>query len=234
MGIWDRIGSIAIGVVESAPVQSVLNMLASPLLGDKEHRRQMVFTMAMIALAAKMAKADGVVTADEVRAFEQLFELPEGQEQNVSRIFDLARHDVAGFQGYARQIAKLYAEEPAMLEDILDGLFHIAKADGTVHEAELRFLHEVGDIFGFSAAAFGAIKARHVVGDKTDPYVILGAERSLDDDALKAHYRRLVSENHPDRHIAQGMPEEFIRIATERLQAINEAYDRIRAERGLS
>ncbi|MCC2112050.1 MAG: DnaJ family molecular chaperone [Hyphomicrobiales bacterium] len=233
MGIWDRIGEFAGQLRQRSSLIDAIAGLARQLVGDRESRRQLTFTMAMIALSAKMAKADGVVTADEIRAFEQLFEMPAGQEANIARMFDLARQDVAGYDRYAAQIAALYKDEPAVLADIVEGLFHIAKADGVVHEAEDAFLYRVAGIFGISDAEFGTIRARHVVADRNDPYVILGADRSMSDAEIRRHYRRLVAENHPDRHIALGMPEEFIRIATEKLAAINEAYDRIAAERRL-
>ncbi len=232
VGIWDRIGELAGQLRQRTPLIETIAGLARQLVGDRESRRKLTFTMAMIALSAKMAKADGVVTADEVRAFQELFDLPAGQEANVARMFDLARGDIAGYDRYAAQIASLYKDEPAMLADIVEGLFHIAKADGVVHEAEDAFLHRVAMIFGISEAEFGTIRARHVV-DGSDPYVILGADRGMSDAEIRRHYRKLVVENHPDRHIALGMPEEFIRIATEKLAAINEAYDRIAAERGL-
>ena len=231
MGIWQRIGAFARQSGWRGSLIDVLSALGRQIVGDRESRRQMAFTMAMIGLAAKMAKADGVVTADEVRAFESLFEMPAGQRANVTRVFDLARRDVAGFDRYAAQIANLYREAPEMLVDIVEGLFHIAKADGVVHEAEDEFLRRVAEIFGISGADFSAIRARHVVAGADDPYVILGVDHGIGDAELKRHYRRLVTENHPDRHMALGMPEEFVRIATEKLAAINEAYERIVAER---
>mgnify|MGYP001214778898 CR=1 FL=1 len=233
MGIWEKIGSIAGQLADRVPVRTVIERLRDQILGDAEERRQVAFTVAMIALAAKMAKADGVVTADEIAAFERLFQMPIGEERNVARIFDMARQDVAGFETYARQVAALYPDEPEMLEDILDGLFQVAGADGAMHEAELAFLEAVATVFDIDERAFSRIKARHVVADGADPYIILGIDRAIDDEALKKHYRRLVRENHPDRHIALGVPPEFVAIATEKLAVINEAYDRIAKERGL-
>ncbi|MEZ5838987.1 MAG: TerB family tellurite resistance protein [Hyphomicrobiales bacterium] len=233
MGIWEKFGTVAAEIVERAPIRTLFERLRDQLFGDAEERRQMAFTMAMVALSAKMAKADGVVTADEIAAFERLFHMPVGQERNIARFFDFARQDVAGFEAYASQVAELYPDSPEMLEDILDGLFQVAGADGAMHEAELLFLEQVGAIFGLADGDFQRIKARHVVPDASDPYVILGIDRSISDSELKRHYRRLVMENHPDRHIALGVPEEFVVIATEKLAIINEAYDRIAKERRL-
>src|SRR5690606_18768000 len=121
-----------------------------------------------------------------------------------------------GFEAYARQIGDEFKDEPALLEDVLDGLFHIAKADGAVHEAEFAYLRDVATIFAFSDADFDRIAARHV-GWADDPYFIINASRDMSDEALKRHYRRLVAENHPDREIARGLPPEAVKIATERL-----------------
>lgn len=202
-------------------------------LGSGDRQKSVAFTVAMIALSAKMAKADGVVTADEIRAFKELFDVPEGEERNVARLFNLAKQDVAGFDAYARRVAELYPEDPATLEDIVDGLFHIAKADNYVHEAELAYLQEIAEIFGIEAARFEQIQARHVRRDGIDPYAVLGVAVTAGDDEIKKHYRTLVTETHPDQLIARGVPEEFVRIANDRLAAINDAWNRIRVERGI-
>ena len=191
-----------------------------------------VFTAGLIALSAKMAKADGVVTRDEVAAFRRIVAVPEAAMPGVTRLFDLAKETTAGFEAYAGQVANHFAGKPALLEDVLDGLFLIAKADGAVHEAELRYLAEVSRIFGFGPQDWSRIQARHVrIAD--DPWTVLGADRSWTDDALRSHWRRLVAENHPDRQMAQGLPPEAIAIADRRLAAINAAWDTVARERGL-
>jgi DnaJ like chaperone protein len=126
----------------------------------------------------------------------------------------------------------LFAGQPEVLEDVLGGLFHIAKADGVIHPKELEYLQQVAKIFGFEEADFDRIRARHIGPDAGDPYVVLGIERTASDDEIKKAYRKLVAENHPDKVIARGVPEEFVAIATEKLAAINAAYDRIEKERG--
>jgi DnaJ like chaperone protein len=191
-----------------------------------------VFTIALIALSAKMAKADGVVTEKEIAAFERIVRVPPGEEAAVRRVFDLAQQDIAGFETYAAQIARLFRDNPAMLEDILDGLFEIAKADGMLHPAEAQFLERVAEIFGFSPNEFRRIRASHFGPDEADPYAVLGVAYDADEVEIKRTYRRLVRENHPDSLIARGVPEEFIRLATEKLAAINVAYDRVSRERG--
>jgi DnaJ like chaperone protein len=201
--------------------------------GDPEARREFAFSAAIIGLAAKMAKADGVVTNLEVNAFRRLFDVSAGEERNVERLFNLARQDVAGYAAYAERIAGLYGKGAPVMEDILDALFAIATADDLVHEAELAYLADVAEILGIEAAAFERIKARHVVPQEGDPYLLLGAERGMSDVELRRHYLALVAETHPDRLIARGVPQEFLVIATRRLAVINSAWERVAAERGI-
>lgn len=196
-------------------------------LNDPKARRQAAFSIAMVALSAKMAKADGVVTLDEIHAFRDLFEIPQAERTNVARLFDLAKQDTAGFEAYAARIARLYDEDLQTLEDIMDGLFHIAKADGVLHEGEREFLQRVAEIFGFGDAAYEAIELRHIDRGQADPYQVLGVSPDMDLQAIKRVYRAKVSEFHPDRMIARGVPPEFIAITNDRMAAINQAWEQI-------
>jgi DnaJ like chaperone protein len=198
---------------------------------DPESRRQVAFSIALIALSAKMAKADGVVTADEVAAFGRIFAVPPEEERNVRRLFDLAKRDVAGYETYAQRIAEFYEHDRRGLEDVVDGLFAIAKADGAVHEREIAYLGRVAQIFGIDEAGFERIAARHVVPEDGDPYLILGIDRSLPMTDVRARYRALAAENHPDRLIARGVPPEASALAHQRMAAINLAWQRIQLER---
>src|SRR5262245_35087686 len=179
---------------------------ADPRLATK----RIAFTVAAIALGAKMAKADGLVTRDEVDAFKQVFHIPADEVENVGRIFDQARKSPLGYEAYAQQIAGMFRRQPTVLEELLDGLFHIAKADGQVPDTEIEYLEGVATIFGFDAAKFARIRAGHLGPDKTDPYVVLGVAMDADNAEIKAAYRKLVRDNHPDRLIAKGMPKEFV------------------------
>jgi DnaJ like chaperone protein len=238
MSIWGKIGGAAAGFITGGPVGAALGALAGHVLFDRAAGGAaetgdpgILFTIAMIALGAKMAKADGVVTRDEEEAFARVFRVPPHEEANVRRVFNMARQDTAGYESYARQIARVFRGNPAVLEDILDGLFEIAKADGVLHPGELAFLERVGEIFGFAPNEFRRIRASHFP-DKEDPYVILGVAHSAGEDEIKRTYRLLVRENHPDSLIARGVPEEFVKLANDKLAAINAAYDKIEEERG--
>ncbi|VAW11755.1 DnaJ-like protein DjlA [hydrothermal vent metagenome] len=249
MSIWGKLVGAAAGLTLGGPIGALVGAIAGHYALDRKSgaragggqrrragaqaERQVAFTIGVIALGAKMAKADGRVTRDEVAAFRQIFHVPPAEKENVARVFNLAKKDIAGYEAYAAQLAQLFGPQSEILEDVLDGLFHIAKADGVVHPSERTFLEQVARRFGFSGASFERICARHIKPDEGDPYVVLGLNREVDDRELKRTYRKLVRENHPDRMIARGVPEEFVAIATERLARINVAFDRIQAERGI-
>jgi DnaJ like chaperone protein len=231
MSVWQRIG-LLLGSFSQRT--GVAGSFANALDPDNwlPGGRDAAFTLALIALSAKMAVADGAVTASEVRAFYRTVEVPPGIETQVERLFDLARQDVAGYESYARKIRRFFAETPDTLEHVLDGLFYIASADGLIHEAELHYLKSVSDIFGFDDARFEQIAAQHVaLDDGRDPYLVLGLAPTADREEVRRVYRRLVAEHHPDRLIAKGVPEELIDVATARMAAINQAYRQITGPR---
>lgn len=190
------------------------------------------FTMAIVALAAKLSKADGVSMRIEAEAFERMYRVPDEELSNVKHLFDLAKQDVAGFESYALQIADMLRDEPSLKREVLEGLFYIASADGIIHEAEEAYLRRVAELFGIGADDFRRTRALFV-RDEEDPYVLLGLPHDAAPDDIKAHYRKLVREHHPDTAIANGVPKEFVEQATRKLAAINAAYEIIARERGL-
>jgi DnaJ like chaperone protein len=200
------------------------------LVGGTPESRRLAFTISLIALSAKMAKADGVVTEDEVSVVRRLFDVPDSERRNVARLFNLAKQDVAGFESYASRLKRLYEDDHDLMEDVLDGLFVIAAADGYVHEREDAFLARVAEIFGLDRASFARIEARHVKPDASDPYVVLGVPRGSSPEEVKRAWRRLVVECHPDRLYAHGVPAEALKLANDRLARINAAYERIQRE----
>lgn len=230
MSIWQMIGEFVsrVSATTRGGAADLVEGVRTFFAGDPELRRKVAFSVAMIALSAKMAKADGIVTQDEIRAFRQIFSIPADEARNVARLYDIAKADVAGFESYARRMATLCGSghpNCAMLEDVLDGLFHVAKADGLLHEREGHFLHRVAQIFEIDERHYQSIVARHVDLGKADPYVVLGVDRGASLDVVRKRYRTLVASNHPDRLIARGVPQEFVAIATTRLAAINGAYE---------
>lgn len=205
-----------------------------------EQQRQVAFTLAVIGLSAKMAKVDGVVTRAEIDAFKRLFQIPQHDMAKVGLMFDQARQTAEGFEPYAMQIAQLFHDSPAVLEELLHALFQIGQADGELHASEIAFLARVAQIFGFSPAHFETIRTRARAGGAPgarpsgeDPYAVLGLSRAATDQEVKDTYRRLIRENHPDLLIAKGMPPELVANANATMAAINAAFEEIKRERGL-
>ena len=245
MSIWGKIIGGAAGLALGGPIGALLGAVAGHAvdkirsetpdepIDEEAATRKVAFTIGVIVLAAKMAKADGVVTRDEIAAFREVFRVPDDETRNVGRVWDLARKDVAGFEIYAQQIAKLFNPGSPVLEELLGSLLHIAKADGVVHENEVAYLERVAEIFGIDALAFQRLLSVHGARPGNDPYGVLGVEPGTSDDQIKAIYRKLIRENHPDRLMAEGMPEEFVRQANDKMAAINAAYDEVRKARGI-
>lgn len=237
MSIWGKLAGAAAGLAVGGPLGALLGGIAGHLVVDRESEpsevdKQLAFTMGVIALGAKMAKADGHVSKDEVHAFKEVFRVPESEKANVARIFNLAKQDTAGFESYAKQLARLFRDDPEMLHNILEGLFHIADADQVIHPKEREYLQTVAHHFGIGDIEFRYILARHCPEERQSPYQVLGVSPDIANDELRTHYRKLVIENHPDKLIARGLPQEMIDIANKKIAVINRAYDEIQKERG--
>jgi len=226
MSIWTRIGDALKALRDGEPLAAVFDRLRTP------PEKSVGFAIAVIALGAKMAKADGRVTRDEVSAFREIFQIPRSEERNAARLFNLARQDVAGYEAYAERIKAMFSDGQQTLCDLMEGLFHIAVADGGYHPDEDRFLRRVAEIFGLPEREFRAIRARYVPEARPDPYDVLGVEPEADLEQIRAAWRQAVRESHPDRMIARGVPEEAVNLAEKRLIAINRAWEEIAAARG--
>lgn len=252
MSIWGKVIGGVTGFAVGGPIGAIIGAVAGHHVLDKDktvagkignEERQVAFTTAVIILSAKMAKADGQVTRDEVDAFKEIFHIPPGEAQAVGKIFDQAKASSEGFQPYAQQMGQMFAGEWNVLEELLGALFHIAKADGQIHPEEIRYLHGVARLFGFSDRDFQRIQTIHLAGwggeggrapKADDAYEIIGVSSDASDDEVKSAYRKLARENHPDVLTAKGMPQEFIDLANEKLATINDAYDRIKKQRGFN
>ena len=187
---------------------------------------------ALVALGAKMAKADGQVRAEDIDAFNDVFRFSPQQRRDIARLFDLASRTTLGAEGYARMIGRRFRARPAALEDVMDGLFHIALADGVVTDSEDRFLRGVAETMGLSRTEFLRIRAAHLGPDLDDPHLVLGVDPDASDADLRRAYRRMAALNHPDRLMARGVPPELQRVATRKMAMINTAYAKIMEERG--
>ncbi|MET4128499.1 molecular chaperone DjiA [Roseovarius sp. MBR-6] len=225
MSIWTRITEALQALAKGESLSHVFDLLRTP------PERSVAFTIAVIALSAKMAKADGQVTRDEVTAFREVFSIPPEEEPNAARVFNLARQDVAGFEDYAARIARMFEGAPETLCDLIEGLFHIAMADGVYHPNEDAFLERVADIFGLPEPQFRALRARFVPDAAPDPWSVLGVTADMPMAEIRAVWRQMVRDCHPDRLQARGVPEEAVRLAEKRLKDINRAWEEINTAR---
>ena len=247
MSIWGKLVGGVAGFALGGPIGALVGVAAGHFVDRAAARgsfghssaapaietKRQVFAIALIVLCAKMAKADGQVTRDEIEAFKHVFRVPEGEMEQVGKIFNEARKESTGFEPYAEQVMEIFPHNRQVREELLAALFHIAQADGVIHEAELAYLKGVARIFQFGERDFERIFSSHLGSDDADPYEILGVDRDAEDDEIKSAYRDLIRKNHPDLLMAEGLPQEMIDVANEKVAHINDAYDRIEKLRGM-
>ena len=239
MSIWGKILGGATGFAFGGPIGALLGGVAGHAidkiktkkkLPEETALKQIGFTIGVIVLSAKMAKADGKVTEDEIRAFKEKINVPDNEIKNVAKLWDQAKKTTDGFQIYARQIANLLEKNSSVLEELLKLLIIIALADGKITIPEIKYLKEVGNIFGFSEEDFERIYSSKS-GVSSDPYQILGISRDASIDEIKQKWKQLAINHHPDRLISQGIPEDLIHKSTSRLKEINNAWNTIQNKR---
>jgi DnaJ like chaperone protein len=237
MSIWATLAGAAAGMLLGGPLGALAGAAAGGALdlgirrAASPDRRRVAFTIAAIALAAKMARADGEATAAEFATFQRLFHVDAPEADNARRFYDLAKQSMAGFEAYADQAAGLLGPGSPLLEDLLDALWLIAAVDG-FHAAEISYLDAVAARLGFDAAAAARVRARHTGPAEDDPWAVLGVPPGADAAALRRAYHALVRQYHPDRHLAEGVPAEFIRVTESRMAIINDAYARVTGKAG--
>jgi DnaJ like chaperone protein len=225
MSIWHKITQALSALASGEALSAIFDRLRTP------PERSVAFAIAVVALGAKMAKADGLVTRDEVRAFRSVFHIAPEDEADAARVFNLARQDVAGFEAYAVRIKTLFRDQEAALGDLMEGLFHIAVADGFYHPQENVFLYRVAEIFGLPQRDFMTLRARFVPDAEQDPYVVLAVSPDAPLSEIKKAWRGLVQACHPDVMMARGLPKEAIKLAEKRLIDVNAAWENIQLRR---
>jgi DnaJ like chaperone protein len=222
MTFWQNLTRLASGCMDAADCED-----CPPGLPGQDP----AFSTAVIALGAKLAKADGCADRLEFTAFSEVFQSPSEEQRDIQRLYDLARQTTLGYEGYAKRLAKRYRNCPQLLEDVLDGLFFIALSDGVVTSDELVYLEDVSRLFGLSPLAFRRLRATHMGAGPDDPYVILGIAADAPDETVRAAWRSALSEAHPDRALSRGLPQEYVLVAQAKSAAINNAYDTVMRER---
>ena len=204
--------------------------------------RETLFAISVIVLSAKLAKVDGPVKRAEIDTFKRSFRIPPENLAEVAQLFDQARDSADGFEPFAQRLGEAFADNKTVLEEVLAALFMIARADGPVNNAELSFLKQAHIGLGLDRLAWdrardgrptpapGGTAANE---SASDAYMTLGVNRAASDDELRQAWRQLMRENHPDSLAARGVPQEFVKRATDKVAEINAAWDRIKRERGL-
>lgn len=197
--------------------------------------RDQVFAICIVALAAKLAKCDGPVKRAEIDAFKRVFRIPPEAVRDIGRLFDEARESADDYESFADQLGASFADNRGMLEDVLASLFAIARADGPANRAETAFLARTARGFGLDEPAWDRVRTggARMASNEPDPYELLGLGRAASDEDIRARWKQLMRENHPDSLAARGVPAEFVARATEKVARINAAWDRIKRERGL-
>lgn len=222
MGFWTKIAQLA----ARRPDGAECDQCPPGLPGEDP-----AFTTAVTALGAKLAKADGRADHGEFGAFSDVFQPEPGSERNVRMLYELARQTTHGYESYARRLAKRYRACPQLLEDVVDGLFHVAVADGFATDDEIVYLERVAELFGLSPLTFRRIKATHLGSGADDPYVVLGVAPDASEEDLRLARRRLLADCHPDRVKTRGLPDEFVEVFEAKAAAVNAAFDEAMRER---
>jgi DnaJ like chaperone protein len=225
-----------LGAMVGAALGSAISSATPDLMaffGTKEN----LFSFSVVVLSAKLAKVDGPIKREEIAAFRNLFHVPEEALGEVGRLFDQARESAEGWEPFAEKLGEAFADNKAMLEDVLVALVQIARADGPVAKSEGDMLRGIHARFALDAAAWerakGGTRRAAPEAEREDPYQMLGLTRQASDEEVRLAWRKLMRENHPDSLASRGVPQEFVKRATEQVAQINAAWDRIKRERGL-
>jgi len=235
MSIWGSLIGGMIGLSLGGP----FGMLLGSLLGGKISRArsgarmrsfaqpQQVFALSLIVLSAKLSKADGQVSREELIAVKDKLKIPESELDQVGKIFNKAKEESKGYEPYAQQIAQIYRGNLNVLEEVINMLFYIAEADGNVSTSELEMIENISGIFGLSNVQFESIKESRKLSEKSNPYIILESNPKDDIQSIRKKYIKLSKEHHPDLLISKGVPKEVIEESKKKMRAINSAWDQV-------
>ena len=245
MSIWGKIIGGTAGFALGGPLGAIMGVMAGNIF-DKSRKskfkfqeipnvqKQSIFALSIIILSAKLAKADGTVTKDEVEAFKEKFKIPPKDMEQVGKIFNEAKKSAYGFETIAQQVGQLFQDNKLVLEELLNNLFYIAEADGKISDSELIFLKTIASIFKFNEDTFQRIYQSQLNNKDSDPYKVLGVKRTDDDSTIRKAWIELTKEHHPDYLVSKGMPPEFIDQANKEMSSINIAYDKIQKLRDVN
>ena len=235
MAIWGSLIGGMIGLSLGGP----FGMLLGSLIGGKISRAksragfgsfaqpQQIFALSLIVLSAKLSKADGQISKEELIAVKDKLKIPENEIDQVGKIFNKAKEESAGYEPYAQQIAQIYRGNINVLEEVINILFYIAEADGNVSNAELKMIEHISQIFGLTEVQFNSIKESRKSSDKLNPYVVLESHPDDTIEIIRKRYLKLSKEHHPDLLMSKGVPQEVIDESKAKMRAINSAWDQV-------
>ena len=236
MSIWGSLIGGMVGLSLGGP----FGMLLGSIIGGKISRAksgvrnfgafaqpQQVFALSLIVLSAKLSKADGQVSKEELIAVRDKLKIPENEINNVGKIFNKAKEESSGYEPYAQQIAQIYKNNLNVLEEVINILFYIAEADGNTSQSELNMIQHIAQIFGLSQSQFNSIRESRKSSDKLNPYIVLESKPEENLQTIRKKYLKLSKEHHPDILISKGVPKEVIEESKKKMRAINSAWDQI-------
>ncbi len=235
MSIWGSLIGGVIGFSLGGP----FGMLLGSLIGGKVSRArarggfssqaqgQRIFALSLIVLSAKLSKADGQVSREELIAVKDKLKIPEQELDQVGKIFNQAKEESTGYEPYAKQIAQFYRGNINVLEEVINILFYIAEADGNVSHEELKMIEDIAKIFGLNQIQIDGIKESRKSSDKLNPYIVLESKPDDNLQSIRKKYLKLSKEHHPDILISKGVPQEVIEESKKKMRAINSAWDQI-------
>ena len=235
MAIWGSLIGGMIGFSLGGP----FGMLLGSLIGGKISRvkagarfgsfaqPQQIFALSLIVLSAKLSKADGQVSREELVAVKDKLKIPENELDQVGKIFNKAKEEKTGYEPYAKQIAQIYKGNINVLEEVINILFYIAESDGHVSESEMKMIENIAEIFGLNEIQINGIKESRKSSDKLNPYIVLESKPDDSIEIIRKRYIKLSKEHHPDLLVSKGVPQELIDESKAKMRAINSAWDQI-------
>ena len=235
MSIWGSLIGGFVGFSFAGPIGALIGSMLGGRISSARRssfqrsfaHSQQVFAIALIILTAKLAKADGHVSREELIAIKNKLKIPEHEIDQVGKIFNKAKEDSLGYEPYAQQIAQIYRNNPMVLDEIINTLFYIAEADGSISDSELAMMRNIAKIFGLNESQFEGIKESRKSSDKLNPYIVLGCSPNDDFAIIRKKYLQLSKEHHPDVLMNKGVPQEVIEESKKKMRAINSAFDQI-------
>ena len=235
MSIWGSLLGGVIGFSLGGPFGALLgsflggkisNISSSNTFANQQNSQQ-IFALSLIILSAKLSKADGRVSKEELIAVKDKLQIPDSEIDQVAKIFNKAKDESTGYEPYAKQISEIFKGNQNVLEEVINILFYIAEADGHVSNEEESMIANIAFIFGLSQNQYESIKESRKSSDKLNPYIVLESQPTDDLKSIRKKYIKLSKEHHPDLLISKGVPSEVINESKNKMRAINAAWDQI-------